>query len=382
MIKESRKKSNDPVQEALRTRKDKWNLATTELISRIIAFKRALNGRGDNKYSLPPSKIQDPFPSEVISFLNQLSSNYEAVAKEAYKIISDQAEYSKQRKKPKTASLISNGSNKLTRLLTYLKSPFLSGDDLKKVRISLLKKMAEIYSLLDKLEYEILSSSKESISLSKKMIDNIDSKITNAFNIYKSIVESWSKDIGLIDFIIKDFIYAVNIPNFQQTDIYKKISPTISKLNKSKNNLQYEIAKDELINLHNEVINYINSLYDTNFNSIQAFLKNLQHLKSKNDNISLKSEKDLKSVATNFITKWLKKQKHNINPLDVTSANRLKAYEKILTLKESVNKLMDVLENNLDEHLIKEYFREISKNMSDVHIVFEPLLYLVNTENK
>lgn len=96
----ARKKSNDPVQEALRSHKDKWNLAAKEFINRVIAFKRALNGRGDAHYSLPPNNIKDAFPEQISSFLNTLSSNYEQLIAEALRIEQEQAAYSQNRKKP------------------------------------------------------------------------------------------------------------------------------------------------------------------------------------------------------------------------------------------------------------------------------------------
>lgn len=120
MEKISRKKSNDPVQESLRSRKDKWNSMVKDLISKIIAFKRGVNGRGDSQYGLPPSNIKDPFPSEISSFLNTLSSNFEEVAREAARIQADQASYSQNRKKPKTASInntIKLGNNSFDTLL-------------------------------------------------------------------------------------------------------------------------------------------------------------------------------------------------------------------------------------------------------------------------
>lgn len=99
MEKEGRKKSSDPKQEALRTHKDLWNKAAKEFIARMIAYKRALNGRGDNAFGLPVSNIKDPLPNEVISFLNTLSSNFEQLATEAAKIEQEQAAYSQSRKK-------------------------------------------------------------------------------------------------------------------------------------------------------------------------------------------------------------------------------------------------------------------------------------------
>lgn len=95
----ARKKSNDPIQEALRAHKDKWNLAAKEFIARVIAFKRALNGRGDAHYSLPPSNIKDAFPDQIASFLSTLSSNYEQLASEALRIEQEQSAYSQSRTK-------------------------------------------------------------------------------------------------------------------------------------------------------------------------------------------------------------------------------------------------------------------------------------------
>lgn len=110
MAKFARKKSDDPVQEALRAHKDKWNLAAKEFISRVIAFKRALNGRGDNHYSLPPSNIKEPLPPNVGSFLNEISSNFEQLASEALKIQEEQSTYSKNRRQPQPDGVIPAGT--------------------------------------------------------------------------------------------------------------------------------------------------------------------------------------------------------------------------------------------------------------------------------
>lgn len=94
-------KSTDPVQQTLRDHKKNWNLAVKEFIKRVIAFKRTLNGRGDTNYSLPPSTIKDPLPSEVGSFMNQLANDFELIVSEATKIQQEQDSYSKNRKKSK-----------------------------------------------------------------------------------------------------------------------------------------------------------------------------------------------------------------------------------------------------------------------------------------
>lgn len=98
MEKSARKPSADPVQQKLRERKAIWNKATSEFIARIIAFKKAINGRGDAKFGLPTSNIKNPLPPEVISFLSELTSNYQALAQEAASIAQEQEAYSQERR--------------------------------------------------------------------------------------------------------------------------------------------------------------------------------------------------------------------------------------------------------------------------------------------
>lgn len=99
MKKEAFKPSTDPNQNALRKSKDDWNHAASLFISKVIAFKRAMNGRGDAHFGLPTGKIQDPLPSQVTSFLSTLSSDFEHLASEALKIEEEQKHYSETRRK-------------------------------------------------------------------------------------------------------------------------------------------------------------------------------------------------------------------------------------------------------------------------------------------
>lgn len=98
-------KSSDPVQQALRDHKKRWNVASKELIKRLIAFKSSLNGRGSPSYGLPVSNIKDPIPPKIVSFLNEVSGNFQQLAEEALKITQEQALYSQNRRKggPKNA---------------------------------------------------------------------------------------------------------------------------------------------------------------------------------------------------------------------------------------------------------------------------------------
>lgn len=94
-----RKRSMDPAQEHLREQKSLWNKSTTDLIAKIIAFKRGLNGRGDPRAGLPASNIKEPLPSQVGSYLDQIATDYSSLVSGAEKIIQEQEHYSKVRRK-------------------------------------------------------------------------------------------------------------------------------------------------------------------------------------------------------------------------------------------------------------------------------------------
>lgn len=104
----ARKRSADPAQEHLREQKDLWNKSTKDLIAKIIAFKRGLNGRGDPHAGLPPSNIKEPLPAQIGQYLNNIAGDYVALIDGAEKIISEQDHYSQIRRKtqPQMASQI------------------------------------------------------------------------------------------------------------------------------------------------------------------------------------------------------------------------------------------------------------------------------------
>ena len=93
-------RSSDPQQQALRDHKKQFNTATKEFIKRLIALKKGINGRGDNTYGIPISRIQDPLPQEVFTMLQEISSNFEQLVNEAQQIAQEQAYYSEHRRKP------------------------------------------------------------------------------------------------------------------------------------------------------------------------------------------------------------------------------------------------------------------------------------------
>lgn len=104
MNKFARTRSSDPEQEKLRAAKDEWNEEVSLLISELIAFKRAVNGRGDKNFGIPPSSIKDPLPPQVSSLMGLISTQSNKVVNDASKIEQLQSYYSAHRRKGKIAS--------------------------------------------------------------------------------------------------------------------------------------------------------------------------------------------------------------------------------------------------------------------------------------
>jgi hypothetical protein len=172
-------KSKDVAQQKIRDNKSSWNQDVSHFISKMIAFKRGINGRGDTKYNLPISKIQDPFAASIPQTLSQLTAEYEKLAKEAVAIISEQDNYSKTRKKRKEANLnyeLEARAGRLSRFWSYVKSPF-SNDDYKKHRITLLRSIAEIDSDLVSMQENLVSKNLSSIKKANSYFEKIDKKI-------------------------------------------------------------------------------------------------------------------------------------------------------------------------------------------------------------
>ena len=204
MIIEARKQSPDPIQEALRERKAKWNKKVSAFIDNFINLKKTING-SPSKLHTERSKITEPIP-DVASILNALASEFRDLLAEGNEIIAQQLSYSKTRRKkqpkqnkapnlseqlslPATASIELQtdvfekyASNVLTRFLSKLKGPYF-GKSLKAVerryRLSLLSSVADLYKLCSKFQAEIVSNGSASIDrANKKLIGIEDSLIT------------------------------------------------------------------------------------------------------------------------------------------------------------------------------------------------------------
>lgn len=190
----ARKHSTDPAQEHLREQKAIWNRSTTDLITKIIAFKRGINGRGDPHTGLPASNIRDPLPSQVGHYLNEIATEYNALVEGAERIIQEQEHYSQIRRKPQSvpdqANVIDDSKDQI-KLATWWGSRWwasnfgIKGEDRPLIKNMLRSAVSMRKKLLDIENY--LSSSDEN-SIPKALY------VTSSFGIgpYKNILESFT----------------------------------------------------------------------------------------------------------------------------------------------------------------------------------------------
>lgn len=84
---EKQAETKDPKLKRLRKDKDQWNSKVQLLIAKLIAFKRGLNGSGDQDAHLPEINIQSAFPLEYSVYLDSIADDYKNIVDGAQSII-------------------------------------------------------------------------------------------------------------------------------------------------------------------------------------------------------------------------------------------------------------------------------------------------------
>lgn len=155
MDKNARNRSSDTAQEALREEKSNWNHFVSGLISEIIAFKRAVNGKGDTGLGLPSSNIKYPIPSEVANFLSKVTSDFNSMTSGANHIFDAQRQYSEHRQKGRLEQAVMKEASWWgSRFLAKLKFLTIS-KEIRELRIKLLKTSVVLSKDLKELESNI-----------------------------------------------------------------------------------------------------------------------------------------------------------------------------------------------------------------------------------
>lgn len=254
MIVVAQKKSMDPVQQALRERKAKWNKEVSAFIDNLIHLKKMMNG-WPSKFLMERSRITEALPKDPATILGALAQDFSKLVQTGNDIIAAQIAYSQTRKKkqprpvetpagtpapapvdlsqqlslPNVASeeyyLISEASNYLTRFLATKKGPRL-GDSIKAIkrrnRISLLDSVHELYKLCSKFQREIVKKSKDKDDLDN--IENANEILLHIENHFFSIM----KQIDVAAAEIKNVEPPAIISETPSTNTVAPVSPAVT----------------------------------------------------------------------------------------------------------------------------------------------------------
>lgn len=401
-------KTKDPRQMELRSNKKQWSAEVSNLIAKIIAFKRSVNGRGDARFNLPPSNIKDPLPTEVSSTLQQLTSEFGKIVSDAEGIIAAQQQYSatrrkRQPKKPKPATPRSPtapaqeapqvapapvednplarigaldvamekiASNKLTRFWQYITSVF-SRKEYNRQRLGMLSLSADLY-------YNLLDFENDVLKLNEKTTPAMINKFQNMRNTNIALKKLFDGIAALLVQKAKQEGVAVPVPekttdqsspqtSEQQIDSNGDESPAEMYVDQIQHNLEKlkGKVKDKTINELLGMINAFNNEEDPHTKNIwldqikEEYTNIQQQLKNGDKTASVK-------LAHNAITRFLRRQLIKAAPHDKTAAPRLRAAELADETKKTVKRLMDVLEKDLSVDEVSILLSQIDKHMFEI----------------
>ncbi len=424
--KKSRARAKDPAQEKVRSQKDVWNKACSEFISRLIAFKRGLNGRGDARYSIPPSKITEAVPVEVGSLLNELASNFSRLVDSADSITNFQNEYINLRlerlktnnpnniKASSEYMLISESSNKLTRFLSHLKGRFSFGP-LKTERLSMLSIAANIKQDCLDFQNQIVSKGRKSVVEASTFLHKIQIQLKSLNEYSNSIIKHLDKspqkdeneedktdqelvelnsDASRVKFIINDLVFSLKLPEIE--GLYnrfeaKKILASIKSFERENDLSKKEFYFSELDILYKKYLrNYSERFLDLatkkgfnlknyDLSSFRSIYENYEKLLESKEELAFQdeekiaSESDVVKLAHSRVSRWLKNKLLKLNPSNATSSIRSNIFESSESFKETLNVLMDMLEKNIDADLLKSSLEKLNDKFSKIEELFSTL---------
>lgn len=392
MVKKSIARSvrQDPVQEALIQRKDRVNARVSEIIRLWIEAKRAWNGKPAPYIGIPePGSIREPLPDEVKQTVSKIVDLTNQAAGEVNEIDSHQKLYSQNRTKvninkntsKEPLNLETLASNRFTRFLSHVKTPFSDGLD-KWFHLKLLRSSASIERHLKDIESSILSKKEMSIPnalyhakdlyfiiendlikpiLSKssffsthiksdkpeedKDYKNFKNKLIN--NSKKNLKNIDKEDSTRSEIDLKNIDFNTDEAQQLIVDIYFGLSSIRKELDSMRgNSVDSKIKNTEFIRR----INLINSELDNRNlnNAIRMYFdlrKDYANYLNESDNFSIDEEDNIEKEASNF-GRWLKHKniKYLTHPDDRKRSLRLSIKENIDNSKKMLNKLMDSLE--------------------------------------
>ena len=342
----------------------------------------------------------------------------EQLSQRCSKIISYQLEYSKNRKKKQLkatepgyvkaemqhVNLTSYASNTVSRFFARILNPSFGNSEkhrIKRYRMTMLTSCVNISDNLEKLSRTIAQSSPESIFVSSQILNKIidefnfinkgfetfinskDNKVkpnansdkpksdsdepkvvndpefdetevkNNKRKVKKENVskdkEVANKDIIAADQAVID--YRNNVANFLDFDLKKLNSLVISFVN-SDMSIKNKISKELLI-AYNQLLLDINSRNKTSGNSLKEIFEII-------------NKSDLQVVAQSLMSKYFGKLQHQMSVFDKTSAIRLDIYNSAEDAKKIINKIMDLLEKDMNVNELALQFSNISELLYNI----------------
>ncbi len=419
--KDARKRSDDPNQEQLRTHKQNWNGEVSELISKLIAFKRGINGRGDAQSGLPPSTIKEKLPSEVSSYLNEVSSSASVVLNEAMHIINEQESYAMNRRRS------AERLNELEKIASWWGSrlwahvPFVGGlkglpKAPRQARLQLINFAAGAVKKLLEIENIIGSKKPDSIPVALSELTILASDVVRLlFPILDKFVpkpedqftspaeelpeeltpkeESITGEPSVYDkykkfFKEKSYIYLIlnylkkqnPVPgNLEEIlSLFKKIeyeSITIDvaqKIPAKQKKLDLEQMAKDVIAKYELLLELVKAASKFEGNSFREIAKSIPGITVKEIQSFFEQENELQKIAANALTRWWNLQKLKFNS-DNEELHRISIIEQLRLVGQALDKLLDSLENK------DSSINDIQKNNSEFFILFSDLLFKMHS---
>jgi hypothetical protein len=370
--KTARKPSADPVQEKLRQDKAVWNKQTSAFLTKVIQFKKLINGQ-PNAFYKTKSKITQPIPADPASILNALTNEFENIAHAGSAIVAEQLDYAKtHRTAPKkpvpqaptqapaagvaapdlakqlaawevkydlvaqgSDDLIVDASNPFSRFLARKLTRTRGTSEkirLNRMRMDMLTSCAKARKALSKLQVEITKGSKASIMDSYKLMQHIWNEwavVSRTFNNYKVRI------------------------NKQPTEPMEEL-PNEESFSGEKETLPDQTPP--------QAAPVPPPLPDVTPEPAQPEPEETPE-EPKPEELP---KKPLEAAAQAFVKKWLGKKRHQFFPQSGTSSYRLDVFEMAKMARQDLNRIMNILEKGLDVDQMQPLMAQVNKNIVSI----------------
>jgi hypothetical protein len=378
MLVTARKPSSDPIQEKLRQDKANWNKKTSLFITRVLHFKKLMNG-APNLFYKQKSKITQPIPADPTALLGSLVHEFQEITQQGSSLVEEQLAYSKNHRPKQPASLpqspatstptaspgapapdlakqlaaweqkydlVAEGSNPLSRFLTRRITRTRGTSErfrINRMRLDMLESCTKARKALSKLQIQIVKGNKESIAESQKIMQHVWNEwavVARTFNNYKnkSAIQLQDKEIELPTDEAMD-------PN-KETLIDAPLpvaAPPVAPMPTAK-----LIQPKPIVNKVPPPVELPEEITDKTIN------------------------KPLEVVAQAFVKKWLGKKRHQFFSQN-TSSYRLEIFEMAKAIRVDLNNIMNLLEKGLNVEQLQPLISQVNRQMTNIRMMMRSL---------